>query len=462
MTESPKATYIEDEHIYVWESVGLELVIERFREDKGSLYADVAPRSTNGSGFLPPDKLNLGSARSIKQYANTLSERGLLSSDEWFNVLSQASALSVRRFREGEPSVVLAGVEWRGKPRYVVAPYIDRHGTTILFGDGAVSKSVHALAFGVSVAVGTTIIPNTSVRETGPVLYLDWEADAETHAERLEAICSGHGIEPPENLHYMRRVGSLGSSVREIRREIAARGAVFTIVDSIGAACGGDPEQAASIITAMNAIRAFGVPTLAIHHIAKDAKDKTKPFGSVYSPNLARRTWRLDKEQAAGEGAIYVRAINFKANNGKLEQSLSHSVRFDTDDLDNLQEVAFGGGAPGRMPRSGSTGLKWAIAKELRSGGMTVQELALSIDAKEDSVSKTLRRETSWFTKHGDSWFLLEPDEAEVVKQDLSDMSGLSDGQMSEPIGQDMPTPYRGADVRGVQRDSSEEEDQPW
>lgn len=27
--------------------------------------------------------------------------------------------------------------EWRGKPRQVVAPYIDRHGTTILFGDAS-------------------------------------------------------------------------------------------------------------------------------------------------------------------------------------------------------------------------------------------------------------------------------------------------------------------------------------
>ena len=449
MSEAPKATYIEDEFLFHWESRGIELVIERFREKDGSLFADVQPRSSTGAGFLPPDKLNLGSARSIKMYANTLAERGLFSGDEWFDMLSQASALSVRRYREGEPSVVLADVEWRGKSKYVLAPYIDRHGTTIIFGDGGISKSIHALAFGVSVAVGTTIIPDTVVREVGPVIYLDWEADDETHAERLEAICAGHGIEAPKNLHYMRRVGSLGASVREFRSEIAARQAVFVVVDSIGAACGGDPEQAASVIAAMNAIRAFGVPTLAIHHIAKDAKDKTKPFGSVYAPNLARRTWRLDKEQSPGEDTIYVRAINFKVNNGKVNTSVGHSVRFYEDELENLEQVCFGTGPIGRMPRSGNAGLKWPIAQELRSGPLTVRELALALDASEDTCRKTLRRWPDWFIEVGGKWALIE-----------TDNQLLSDRTLSEPTGQDTPSPYGGSLSREIPDEMGDP--QPW
>lgn len=435
---APQATYIEDEYIFLWDALGVELVVERFREDKGAVYADVTPRSATGDGFFPPDKLNLGSARSIKQYANTLGNEGLLSSDEWFHALSQAAKLSLTRYRDGEPSVVLADVEWQGKQRYVIAPYIDRHGTTILFGDGAVSKSIHALSFGISVATGTTIIPNTEVREQGAVLYLDWEADAETHAERLQAICAGHGIEPPTNLHYMRRVGSIASSVREIRREIAMRQVVLAIVDSVGAACGGDPEQAASVIAAMNAIRAFGVPTLAIHHIAKDAKDKTKPFGSVYSPNLARRTWRLDKEQAAGEQAIYVRALNYKANNGRLYESLAHSVRFGADEDETLHEVVFATTSPGRAPVEGR-GLKNPIASELRSGPLTVPELALALNAKEDTIRKTLKRWPDWFVQVGDGWALVAPDDVS------GQLSGLSETVLSmSKTGQTIPPLYRG------------------
>ena len=460
--DAPQATYIEDEYIFLWDALGVELVVERFREDKGAVYADVTPRSSTGAGFFPPDKLNLGSARSIKQYANTLGNEGLLSSDEWFHALSQAAKLSLTRFRDGEPSVVLAEVEWQGKQRYVISPYIDRHGTTILFGDGAVSKSIHALSFGVSVATGTTIIPNTEVKEQGPVLYLDWEADAETHAERLQAICAGHGIDPPTNLHYMRRVGSIASSVREIRREIAMRQVVLAIVDSVGAACGGDPEQAASVIAAMNAIRAFGVPVLAIHHIAKDAKDKSKPFGSVYSPNLARRTWRLDKEQAAGEQAIYVRALNFKANNGRLYESLAHSVRFDADEDETLHEVRFSTTSPGRAPVEGR-GLKNPIAQELRPGPMTVTELALSLGAKEDTIRKTLKRHPDWFVQVGDGWALVTTDVPTGQSEPLS--SSVRD---TSETGQTIPPLYRGDVSRAVPPSDEEmgqdrwEGEEPW
>ena len=440
----PKATYIEDEYIFLWDELGIEVVAERFREKDGNIYASVTPRSPSGDGFLPPENVNLGSTRSIKMFANNIGDRGLLSGTEWFDALTHVARLATKRYREGEPSVVLADVEWRGVEKYVVWPYIDQHGTTILFGDGAVSKSIHALGFGVSVATGTPVIPNTDVRVKGPVLYLDWEADAETHAERLYAVCAGAGIEMPTNIHYMRRVGSIAASVREIRREIASRGVVLVIVDSVGAACGGDPEQAASIIAAMNAIRAFGVPTLAIHHIAKEAKDKSKPFGSVYSPNLARRTWRLDKDQAAGESSIYVRALNFKANNGKLQESLSHGVTFDVDGNETLNEVSFNQAALGRVPTSGR-GLKNPIARELRGGPMTVHDIALAMEAREDTVRQTLRRHPDWFTKVGDRWALVETNQDNVtngkVSRDVVYTGNERDRQSRPPIGGRMSQP---------------------
>lgn len=440
--EDPKVTYLEDEYHFLYDVLGVELIIERFREQRDELYADVQPRNANGTGTLPPDKLNLGSSRSIKMYANTLGGHGLLDGDDWFGLLTKSCELARTRYRAGEPATWLHETQWRTGQRYVLRPFIDQHGTTILFGDGGVSKSVHALAMAISIATRHALFPGADPPDvTGPVLYLDWEADAETHAERMEAICSGAGIPIPTNVLYMRRSASISESVREIRREIALKGVVAAFVDSIGAACGADPEKAEGIIRAMNAMRAFDVPVFALHHITKDAKDKTKPFGSVYAHNLARMTWRIDKEQAEGSDAVAVRLINFKANFGRLEPSTGHRVRFVNDAAWRLEQIRFEAAASYDLPQRQSTegGVKNAIVKALASGAHTVQELALEISAKDDTVLKALRRDP-------DGWFFQLPD-GRWGRKDIGHGQDSVRSDMSSDSRTDTGVPYKGAGV---------------
>lgn len=407
----PRTTYLEDEFRFVWDDLDIEIVIERFREERGELKASAQPQSASGKGFLPPDNITLGSARSIKMYANTLADRGMLAADEWFDVLSKAAALSIKRYREGAPSVVLSDVDLTDRKRFLVWPLIEYGVRTILFGDGGVSKSLHSTALSVAVATGVDVIPGTRVLVTGPVLYLDWEDEAETHAERLAAICAGLGIPVPDNIHYMRRTGSLHESTREIRREIARLGAVLVIVDSVGAACGGDPEKAVDIIKAFDAMRALGVTVLALHHVTKDQKDRTKPFGSVYSPNLARLTWRLDGER--GKDEIYVRAQSFKGNNNGELAPLGHRVGFDADDDGRLVSVEFSAAADNRVPAAGAgNGLRNKIATAVKTTPMTVEEIAVEIGTTQPTIRTQLNRHKDWFVKLPDGRWGLRADEA--------------------------------------------------
>ena len=458
--EQPTATYLEDEHVYQWGEFGVEIVLERFREERGELFADVQPRAVGGGGMLPGDKLNVGSARSIKMYANTLASRGLLEAEDWFTILGQACALSKKRYREGDPHVDLSTVKWDAKPRFVVAPYVDQHGTTIIFGDGGVSKSVHALALGLSVVTGIPLLPDSEVtQEPGPVLYLDWEADAETHAERLGALCAGLGIPVPTGLIYMRRSGSLGESVREIRRVIATEGAVFAIVDSIGAAAGGDPEKADPIIRAMNSMRALEVPCLSIHHVTKDSKDKTKPFGSVYSPNLARLTWRVDKEQAEGDSNISVRMTNFKANFGRLEPSRGHGIVFENNDDDRLTTIRFTHVSALALPSTHSkAGQKWELVKALQTLGRgSVSDLAEATDLAKTVVRMQLNRHKDFFHNlqpgtGGGQWILIDTRAEEERISDSNQGESVIHGRIESP-----PPPIRAGDAPDSGPDGEEE-----
>lgn len=408
----PRTTYLEDEYIYVWDDLDVQITFERFREERGELKADASPQSASGRGYLPGEKLNLMSARSIKMYANTLGGHGLLEGDTWFECLTKACRDAATRYREGEPPVVLADVEWKTQPGYMVEPFITRHGSTILFGDGGVSKSMHALAFLVSVATGRNIIPNSTVHETGNCLYLDWEADDETHAQRLEAICAGADIDIPRNIIYMRRAASLSESVREIRKVIALQEIKHVVVDSIGAAAGGDPEKAETVIRAFMAMRSLGVPVLALHHVTKDSRDKTKPFGSVFGPNLARLTWRVDRDQEEGESSVRVRFTNYKSNFGRIEQSRGHGVVFQEGVNGELEAVRFVPASDLRLPEARKTatesGQKWEIAKYLREAGLsTAGEIAEALGIADNAVRAQLSRHKDFFVRVDSKWGLL-------------------------------------------------------
>lgn len=452
----PKATYIEDEYVFVWDDLDIKLTLERFREERGELKADCQPSSANRGGVLPAEKLNLSSARSLKQYANTLGGYGLLESEQWFELLTQSCELSKRRYREGAPAVRLSDVDWRQRPRFVIYPYIEARGTTIWFGDGGVSKSIHALAACVSVATETVVLPGGEPRLSGPVGYFDWEADEETHAERLEALCAGLGIDVPDNIIYMRRSASLSESVREMRRLIALEGMVFGVADSIGGASGGDVEKAESIIRTMMAMRALEIPILGIHHVTKDQKDKTKPFGSVYAPNLARLTWRIDKEQDEGADLVRVRLTNFKGNNVRLLTSSGHGVRFQSilmgkDEV--LDEVTFTQVSGLTLPAVNKRGqVKYEIARVLReTAGLRLDEIAAAAGLKRDTVYRRLKGEPDWFVEHEEQWFLKGED---------------TDGRDFDPSGirqtrrTDIPAPYKGG-IRGSSVEGEENSNVP-
>lgn len=424
----PRATYLEDEYHFLWEELDIEIVVERLREERGALRADFSPQSASGAGFLPTQTLDLRSGESAKRYANVLGSR-LLDGDQWFELLTKAQRMARDRYQSGEPSIVLAHVDWTGRPRFLVHPLIEDGVRTILFGDGGVSKSLHSLALAVSVATGVAIVPGTTVLRTGPVLYLDWEDEERTHAERLAAICAGAGIEVPENIIYMRRTGSLHESTREIRREIARTGAVMAIIDSVGAACGGDPEKASDVIRAFDSMRALGVTVLALHHVTKDQKDKSKPFGSVYSANLARLTWRLDAER--GRDETFIRAQSYKGNNNGELPPLGHRISFEAGEDDRLVAVRFSSASPGRVPAGvgKSGGLKNAIAAALKSGPLTVAEIAIEIGAAEATVRTTLNRNKDWFVGLSGGRWGIKSDDDEGAYNVMRNSSNLVTGQ---------------------------------
>jgi hypothetical protein len=322
---APVAVYSDDLYHFSWPDFGLECILERFNERRDDIQVELTVTMTHPAlgGRLFSGRLLLIGPNSRRDVKNVLAER--VDDVDWAGVLEQMCQMARERYRKGEPVVDLYTVEAETRARYLVEPFVLDRAITIIYGDGATAKSSISLSWGVHVSL-----------HTGPVLYLDWEDDAASHAERLRAICSGLGIEDVgHGIYYQRRSSRLAESVREVKRIVAEHGVSLVIIDSLGMAAG-DPNDSNLVIEAMRAARSLGVAVLCIHHLPKNSLDKSKPFGTVYASNEARLTWLVEKAQEEDTEEFSVLLTNHKSNRSKQHAKRSMKVVFENSADDEL------------------------------------------------------------------------------------------------------------------------------
>jgi hypothetical protein len=248
--------------------------------------------------------------------------------------------------------VPLGEVKRPGPRRYVVNGLVPAGYPTLWHGDGGVAKSMLALSLGVGVAGRSASWLGRAV-EGGPVLYLDFELEAEEQSRRVWQLCEGAGLkEPPAELFYL---SAVGHATRDALQ--AALGAceehdvTLLVVDSLGPALQGDAEAARDVIGLFRAqvdpFRALGVAVLIIDHQAKlqagESYQRKGAFGSVYKANLARSVIQAEATER-GEGTLSLRIRQKKHNFGPLADPFGvklafseESVSLDAVELDPAQ-----------------------------------------------------------------------------------------------------------------------------
>jgi len=93
----------------------------------------------------------------------------------------------------------------------------------------------------------------------------------------------------------------LAEDLNEIRRIVLEGDIKLIIVDSLGAACGGDMNSAEVATRFFSAIRQLPVTPLLISHVSKEVEKEKTPFGSVYFYNYARNVYQLRKHEEEDE-----------------------------------------------------------------------------------------------------------------------------------------------------------------
>lgn len=401
----PNVTYSEDLHSYHWEQEGISAVLERFQESGDDIRAELTITSEHSvkGGQLYFGRLLLMGPRSRADVRVALEKRD--PEPDWGGALEQIVTASLRRYRAGAPAVDLWADDLGPVGRYLVKPFVFDDAVNIIYGSGDSGKSLFSLLLCIAVASGEEVAGLTPERD-GPVLYLDWEDSAGTHQERLRALCASLGVSLASGrVIYRRMDASLKESAREVRKDIARVGAALVVVDSLGMACGGDPSDAGGIIQAMLSARSLGVPVLAIHHIGKDSKDKSTPYGSVYASNEARMSWYVESERDGSALAMVL--TNYKANRGAHHERQSFRFVFKENDEEAIEFIDV---LPQNFAQSkaiGDGGQKWKIAGHLDSVGKAKpNDIASALNMPRASVGVVLSRHKDLFGKNDDGfWF---------------------------------------------------------
>lgn len=377
----------DDRYRFAIADVGVIIEIDRLRRDHQELIGELSvscqlPGARAVNGMLIVGDLNLSSVRARQDRGKLLGVRaGTGSALDWVGIVEEFCQRVLQADRAGQPAVDLRTLPRpSGDDDMVVVEGLalpKRH-PSILFGDGGAGKSYLGLYLAGRIA-----------EKGASVALFDWELAGDDHRERLERLFP----DGMPRILYARCERPLVYEVDRLRRIVRDGGIQFSVFDSVAFACDGPPEAAEIAGKYFRAVRQIGGGSLHIAHVSKGENADQKPFGSAFWHNGARSTWYVAQdESSAGSDALRIGLFNRKCNLGRLRPPLGFSINFEAETTTfKRTDVAANPDLAEKLT------LQQRMAYLLRGGSMTMKELAGELEAKFETVERTVYRNKKRF-----------------------------------------------------------------
>ena len=393
---TPALTRDGDALIWTWPDQAIAIGFDQIRESSDGLKAEISVQSLDGveggrRGHFHWAHFNLSSTRSRTELSNVLTKRN--SAFDWPTLLEVACVRTAEEWRRGEPVVDLSAIDAPETDSYLVEKLLPEGETTVIFADGGSGKSIFALAVGIAVRTGTALPNGLRPHKQGNVLYLDWETNAREQAKRIRWLSKGLGIAPPTIL-YRPMYRALADDISRIRQEVTRHAVELVIVDSIGPACGGEPENAETILRVFNAMRSLSPASRqVISHVSRAGAEQkngaARPFGSAFVSNMARSVWELRRSGEGTDSGISVALYHRKTNAGRLQPPMGFEILFDERDRSTVIQ---GQDMTDDPELAAHASLSWRVRQALKKGAKTTAQLSDDLDVTEATLRKVLQR----------------------------------------------------------------------
>ena len=309
---------------------------------------------------------------------------------------------------------------------WLFEPFLRGQSNTIIYGDGGEGKSTLVSAILLSIASGTSILPNTTVHAQGPVLFLDWESDADSFVRSINGLAAGANITvPKESILYRRMHGSLEDYQDVIQRDVSEHGVVAVATDSLVALSGSDVNESDAARIWTNIMRSLSVAAIGITHVNK--REDNKPFGSAFYWNYARSVFLVKKDQQAGSSTSDIGVYHQKSNLGSQQKPYGVKITFEGD----ADKITYSSSSIQASPVLAlNTSYRDRLMYALRNHNKSAEDLAQELTTDKSTVTvgtvrATLNRYKDVFvpiTSSG-TW-MLKREEAPPVESQVRDSMG--------------------------------------
>ena len=223
---------------------------------------------------------------------------------------------------------------------YAVYPLFVRGVANLMWAPGGSAKSYFGLLSCVLIDRGISEFGLRAPK--GNALYLDWEEEPDVFRQRLFAVQKGLNIQNPETsgIYYKKMMGSLVSNIEGISRTVIDKDITYVVIDSVGAALGGNSIDQQVVEEYFTALRILNVTSVSIDH-ANRAGETTGNWaihGSAFKYARARQVYELKKVQEADSGELQVVMYHRKTNDSGNKSPRGFKVKFDMVENYNQHE----------------------------------------------------------------------------------------------------------------------------
>ena len=360
----------------------IKVEVTRVRENS-SLETHAELRIGDDTGQLFLGRVNLTAPRTLltlaKQQVADYPQYG------WPDIFRYIANEVLKAYRAGEEVINMADHAAPEDRPWCVRPFLQEGESTIIYGDGDSGKSWMAIFLSV-ITVSGLVAANLAPVPT-PVLYLDYETDADTFWRRLNLITSALNISIPDGLFYRQMKQRVEHDAMLISQEVLSKNIGLIIIDSAAPAAG-EPESAQAATGFFSTLRSIGKTSLTIAHQSKTGMDSNQPFGSIFWRNLSRSNWKAVAKRE-GDSGLLIGLRHTKSNNGVRSRDRAFSLTFTGDDVAFTQTNP--DGIFDETLESADDAAK--IARALRRGAMTPQEIARLVSMSPEQVRTVLNRD---------------------------------------------------------------------
>lgn len=276
--------------------------------------------------FIHYANMNLLSTRSRKEISKYAGSR--VNTIDWDALLECVSSWTVQYYREGEPVKMVGNITDEKAIEYTVYPIVIKNEQNIIYGYGGTGKSYIACLLAMLIQTGSSRVGLNPAQ--GNVLYLDYETSSKEINRRIRELKKGLGFFENCEICYRKCHIPIADDIETIKQIVLENRIDVLIVDSVGPACGGEPETADVALRYFRALRSLGITIISITHRTKK-EDSKGPFGSIYWWNFTRNIWKVKLGEQLEQQKLLLSIHHEKSNLSGLFKPIGLEFAFFPD-----------------------------------------------------------------------------------------------------------------------------------